>query len=118
MDCASFDWGLMDREGSDFRSGLFSLSPAVRRLWEFLRETCARVTGSEKLAMALVVLSRARAAKVRRLVRLLLDEVVERVDWRCLELLRTRRRVSMEGFFSSDGCESVREVVASESGDS
>jgi hypothetical protein len=68
--------------------------------------------------MALVVLSRARAAKVRRLVRLLLDEVVERVDWRCLELLRTRRRVSIEGFFSGEDCESEREDVASEVVDS
>lgn len=47
-------------------------------------EIRGRTDGSERLAIALVVLSRANAANVNNPLRFCLEELVESVDWRCL----------------------------------
>jgi hypothetical protein len=81
------DWELEER-----RRLLLLFEEAEGEVWaeryklpeEFLKRT---VEGSERLAIALDVFSRANAAKVKRPVRFCLVELVDKADWRCLLLL-------------------------------
>ena len=58
--------------------------------YKLLLEGRERMEGSDKLEIAFVVLSRANAAKVKRVPRFCFDELEESVDWWCFKLLTGR----------------------------
>ena len=58
--------------------------------YKLLLEGRERMEGSDKLAIAFVVLSRANAAKVKMVPRFCFVELEERVDWWCFKLLTGR----------------------------
>ncbi len=88
-----FSW-LLVCESADLGRPLLWLEGEVGELcavrYKLLLDGRGRMEGSDRLAIAFVVLSRANAAKVKIVPRFCFDELVESVDWWCLRLLTGR----------------------------
>jgi hypothetical protein len=62
--------------------------------YKLLLDGRVRIEGSDRLAIAFEVLSRANAAKVNSALLFCFSELVEGDDWRCLKLLIWRFEMS------------------------